>query len=696
VVSSSTILKYNILQAGVIGATSGAGTVDQTATIQSFVNRVVAEAQAVDEFTVAVIDFQALFYRVQNLTLPGNVHLRLNGAVLKYTSAAANPPTGPGNYVVCMYGNYNKITGGVVSAGGAAQTGVGGAWLMPSGAAYPGSPRSYQCRVDATFAFLAGRAIYDQGVANHIDRNIAMNCLLGASPSTLNHFMGVVETAGSDGYVNDGEYDASVVETAPNGVLLFRCPNTYDNPTIATTNGGITLPLVNGSIVLVSAGELSTTGGGVLSIGGHIVSYGKVSGSELKECYCADTGTIATATKCFRVLGFVCGFLKAGSTNWSQKNVAEFSDSGIYLGPTVYAHTAGSEVTLETSAKKKALVVDNACHLPAGETTVAIWSVSGETITFNQFTYTSISQTALTAPVTVNTVASTLAVESTAGWPSTGTFNYLGYKVTYTSIVDGTHIGGCTISEGSIEIPSGGYIRSNTLNECYVAASTLVVAVGRAVLSVSAGSPGNKSVADRADHNGGHGWLIGSGTGTITSPESLRNGLTADNAYDGYHNFSGSGAAYDVLVPHADSSAETNRMRYAIIDLDSSASATMHWIHPRWVLTHKYLFSSATAGGGFTLAETPTVENTTATPEVQGITAITCTKSEAITVTNFLNGIQGQRLTVMQNSHTTIENNANIVTKTKENIPPPASGFAALEFQRRGNGATPAPAWYQV
>jgi hypothetical protein len=693
---------FNLVNSGAVGTVGSASNTgqDHTALVQAFVNAVSVIANTLNPAAAAVIDCPCLHYRVQNVDLPGNVELRANGTRFTYVSSSSlNPPTGPGNYVFRVHSAYNGITGkGVISGNGASQPGIGGVWTQSAGQAAIGSARSYQCIIGKGIFFqqFAGRAVFDQGVANDIQKIIVQNSLLGAT--NIDHFMGAVEQAGTDGQVSVSEITPSVVETS-NGIAMPRCPTIYDTGSITTTNGEITLPLSNGTITLVSTTNASIHGG-LLSIGGHLITYRGVSGATLTGCYCADSGKIATATSIYAMTGFVSALHIAGGTNWSWATVAEFGDVPLTMGPSVLAHSVGSVELTTAGVGKKPVVVDNAIHFgniglngtAGGE--LAIWSASGTVITMNRFFYTSISEGTLEGVANLSTVGKTLQISSTTGWPASGSFDAHGYMVNYTSIVDGTHLGGCTIAAGTATLPSGTYIRSNTLNECYVASGTLTVGNNRAMISIGANGQRAKTWGVRSDFSRTHGVVSVTGSGQHSGVHCINGAQVADNAYDGWHVVAaGTASAFVDATKHwADNGSTTNRWRYGIFDA-GQASEPCHWESPRqFNCVSPYNIS---IGWTNLVPDTGTIlAVNSATPSVANHEVAVCENTSATTITNIGGGVPGQDLCLFQDSKTTIENNANIVTKTKENIPPAESGhLVPLHFKKL---RVPTVAWYQV
>lgn len=677
---------YNIVNSGAIGSpvSSGGGTqnLDHTALVQAYINAVSAIALSVSAFARAVIDWPTLHYRLQNVSLPGNVKLRLNGAVCQYVASSGilTPPSGPGNYVFRQYGAYNAIEGGHINGNGTSQPFVGGVWQMPAGAAGIGSARSYQSVVrDCTFDSLGGRAIYDQGVGNRqMSNRLAQNCLLSAT--NIGHFMGVFEQAGTDSQgCFDNEIGPSVVATV-NGIAVPRCPVTYDTAALGSTNGLITLPLANATVTLTAA-PVSGSAGGCLLIGGHVITYTNTSGVTITGATCADTGTIASGTSVFQAMGFVAAFAVGGANNWSGRNVCEFGDVGTHIGNSTKAHVAAG-ATLTTTANQT-IAVDNACHLSTSAGTLGIPTI-GAALSFPPFTYTSISETMTSAPITLSTTPQTLVVGATAGWPASGTFNLAGYTVSYSSIVDGTHVGGCTIASGpSNAIPSGTYMRSNVLNGCSVASGTMAITSGQAVTETG-GAAHTRMIVNRVDFPRSHGYVITGGSGSLTSCGCITGPAIATNSYDAFHNVSGSSASFQVLGPWETSTTGTNRWRTVVQDPASSASSFCQWLFP---VKGAAFRTAANAGTGPATVMYPegaavalTVNSTA--PIVDGISTGVHANTVATSVTNYTEGVTGQRIIILQDSNTTIVNGTTIITKSGANIAPPASGYAALQFKQ--------------
>jgi hypothetical protein len=693
---------FNIVNSGAVGSTiaSGGGTqnLDHTALLQAYINTVSAQAFAINAFAQAVIDWPPLHYRAQNLTVPGNVKLRGNGAVLQYvaSSGTLNPPTGPGNYVLRLYGSYNHVEGFTILGNNSAQPWTGGIWEMPTGGAGIGSSRSYQNFViNNRFSQLGGRAIYDQGVANHNDGNLTENSLLSAT--VIGHFMGVIEQAGTDAWCSSNEVGPSVTATV-NGVAVPRCPVTYDTAAFGTTNGAITLPLVAATVTLTVA-PTSGSSGGTLLIGGHVITYTGTSGVTITGATCADTGTIASGTSAYTAMGFVAAFAVGGANNWSYANVCEYGDVAIHIGNSTKAHVV-SGATLTITANQT-ITVDNSCHLFTGSgNSLGIPTISSSTVSFPAFTYTSISETNTTAAATLSTTPQTIPVVATAGWPASGTFILAGYTVTYTSIVDSTDIGGCTIASGaSTVIASGTYLRSNTLNGCSVATGTLTISSGQAVSEVS-GAAHVRMTAVRCDFPRSHGIIMTSGSGSITDSGCITGPAMGTNTYDAFHNVTGSSAALKI-----DGAWETNlsgtgvgsdRWRNLIQDSAQSGSSFCTWMNPKPGNAFRLASNSGFDGGWISLSSGPPIDLTvnSATPSVNGLTTCQCANTSATSITNFTTGFYGQQIILLQDTNTTIVNGSSIVTKSGSNISPPGTGLMALQFIAAYTGSV--MAWYQI
>jgi hypothetical protein len=575
---------------------------------------------------------------------------------------------------------------------GNALTGVGGVWLMSAGAAYVGSPRSFQCYVEGQiYDNLGDRAIFDQGVGNHLHVQLTENCMLAAT--ALPHFKGVVEQCGTDGWLRDSEIGPSVV-TISNGVAVPRSPTTYDFISIGTTNGSLSLPLSN-SVITMNAAPGTALTGGVLSIGGHIITYTAVSGSTYTGAYCSDTATITSGTAVYPVMGFVAAVATGGANNWTHANVCEFGDVGHYFGNSTKAITTGS-ASLTTSSTAT-IPLDNACHLLTAAGSQGIPVVSGTLVTFQVVNFTSISETTLSAAAPLNQAAANVTVVAASGWPASGSFAYKGLNVTYTSVVNGTTLGGCTIATGSVTLPSGAYIRCNALNGCSVPTGTFSVTAGMAITELS-GASNCRSENDRSDFSRTHSYVFCGGGGQIMAPMAIGGTVTADNVYDTYHNVAGPGSSYVVTNPGEEKASTTNDAARMILDVNSNGSVFNKWIHPIPGASYRLALTSATGGAWVNLVRGPGLPFTanTATPNVNNLSDAVTNNTSATTITNFSSGVIGQELNLLVDVNTTIASNANIVTKTGSSISPPGSGYAALKFKYMGYGASPTPAWYQL
>ena len=691
VLPDSTTGRYNAGNSG--AAFSGSG--DDTPLLQAYLNAVSAAVSA-NPYVIAHVDLPAgKDIRVQNLVIPPNVCIDMCGSRFRYVDASLNPPTGPGNYHVRHYGFGGQLRNGYIQGQGNAAPGVGGIWTMPPGGFGVSSAQATHCNVEnVTINNVSGRAVMSQGVAVAFNQCFAQNALLGAT--NVFHFMGVFEEAGTDCYQEQCEWGGSVLSnTFLNGQNAPRCPNVYDAPAQTTTNGTLNLPISNGSIALTSTSNFSTSGG-LVSIGGHLITYTGASGGNLTGCTCGDTATVTTGTSVFYPTGFVVGCVFGGASNHSNDVILENNDVGGYMGPNLLAN-ATSTATLTTTPQT--LPVDFAGYFLTSGGTLCTYSIASSAVTFNQFTYTSISETTLTATAALSTNASTVQVGSTTGWPSSGTFHAGGWTVTYTSIVDSTHLGGCTLSAGSVTLGSGQYIRADALNGAAVASSSLTLTAGTAsaaILSVNT-STDWKIKFLRAELSMSHGIVFGAGNGQLQSPRAQNNAKMGNKGGNGFHVVKSSATQFDVDNP-INVSTDGSQVYYAIVDNNASATNYNRWINPRPGNAFAGYFTGNSAGGWFTIARSPGLKLTvnSTTPSVLDNSVAVCANTGATTITNFTNGIIGQDLVVLQDANTTIANGASIVTKSGANITPPASGFAALRFVFCGFGTTPTPAWYQV
>ena len=236
----------------------------------------------------------------------------------------------------------------------------------------------------------------------------------------------------------------------------------------------------------------------------------------------------------------------------------------------------------------------------------------------------------------------------------------------------------------------------NTLTGVSVASSTVNLTTGQAILSAQLPSQIHTSKL-RGDLSMTHGWIVGPGSGQMQGAEALRCAVTADNIYYGFYAPAGAGSNWDFEMPRADSTSVTNRFQYAIVDQNTSGSNYNRWTFPRPLNCRNGYFTGNTAGGWFTIADSPGVQLATgATPNVSDNTAFVDANGSAMTITNFTGGVNGQEITFLQGVNTSIANNANIVTKSGATIAPPGAGYAALRFKKMGYGVAPTPAWFQV
>lgn len=168
----------------------GDGTTSDTTAIQATITAAAAAATAFATKATAIVNFGPKHYRASGLTLPGNVALVGNG-----TRISANG-SGP---IVTMNSAFGRVEGFYFIGGGSTQ-GAAGVQISTGGG-------HWNVVRDCVFDQFAGRAIYDQGIANWIERIFAQNCLLDTA--SLTTYTGVCEIVGTDSWVSNCEFTAS-------------------------------------------------------------------------------------------------------------------------------------------------------------------------------------------------------------------------------------------------------------------------------------------------------------------------------------------------------------------------------------------------------------------------------------------------------------------------------------------------------
>jgi len=412
---TASLVSLNLANSGAIGGANAAATVsmDHTSLIQTYINAASAAALAINIFAVAVIDVPALYYRVQNLNLPGNVKLRSNGGVFRYVDPSLSPPSGFGNFVMTHNGNYNQTEGLVIFGNGTAQPNVGGIWCMPGNVNGSGNPRAYKNIFrDVMVDNFGHRGVFDQGTNTIWKGGLIENVLL--SQTAPPYFLGAYETAGTDTMMSQAEITPSVVGTL-GGIQVPRAPTQYLQTALTTTNGSISLPLSSGTITLNSTAALVATGGAVL-IGGTLIAYTGVSGATLTGCTSGGSGTITTGTNVYAPIGFCAALVIGGTADWVTDTDAEIGDISVFLGPAMFA-TCLSNVTITTTPQS--ITVDSTNHIIPTGGTLQVVNNQATSWSATQLLYTSTS-----GGTTINGV--TVASGSTAltnGQAILGPFN---------------------------------------------------------------------------------------------------------------------------------------------------------------------------------------------------------------------------------------------------------------------------------
>lgn len=155
----------------------------------------------------------------------------------------------------------------------------------------------------------------------------------------------------------------------------------------------------------------------------------------------------------------------------------------------------------------------------------------------------------------------------------------------------------------------------------------------------------------------GNGWEFGAGGGTVTACTSRWNSGAASGTYDGVHVFDG---AYIFSNCLSYSPGSPNH-KYGFNDVsshnpyassfDASCKSVGH-------TTAAFATHSGVTGASVSRPDHPWVGVATAnaTPSIDGLASIKLGNGSAQNITNFLNGVEGQRLIVWGDGNSTIKN----------------------------------------
>jgi hypothetical protein len=174
----------------------------------------------------------------------------------------------------------------------------------------------------------------------------------------------------------------------------------------------------------------------------------------------------------------------------------------------------------------------------------------------------------------------------------------------------------------------------------------------------------------RADLNRGHGFELSGGGCTYTGCIALRNGRETDNTYDGFNVTAGVSVFSGCLADSSSGGGFTHR--YGFNDTQNSDASKNLYVGVRSLGHSTKAFNNAAFGAAFGIGNHPRAGLPTgATPSVDQITNAYCQNGGATTITNFLNGVGGQQLTIYGDGNTTIQHNGSpIVLKGGVNATP--------------------------
>lgn len=174
----------------------------------------------------------------------------------------------------------------------------------------------------------------------------------------------------------------------------------------------------------------------------------------------------------------------------------------------------------------------------------------------------------------------------------------------------------------------------------------------------------------RGELNYGHGWLIEGGSGRISDPMALRNSKAGDLLYDGFRVSAGGTVRYTITNAWSECDTSSPKHNNGICDLNVSVSIYNQWINPVDINANVGFFGANSTGTTFAFADHPPLVLTggTATPSVSGKKFFTANNGSAVTVTNFLRGVNGQQLLIKGDGFTTLAHNATISNTSGANL----------------------------
>jgi hypothetical protein len=182
-------------------------------------------------------------------------------------------------------------------------------------------------------------------------------------------------------------------------------------------------------------------------------------------------------------------------------------------------------------------------------------------------------------------------------------------------------------------------------------------------LPTGGASSGNRFSNCRADLNFGHGWEINGASNVFATCYALSNGGAANNTYDNWQFTSASGN--NVLSACFATSIVTNKPRYGFNDLATSAANKNYFSNCFSFAAVTAQYSTTTNNGSgfaFVSGSMKTLTANSTTPDVSGYERWVTANTGGTLITDFVNGTQGQRLTIFCNdANTTIQHNGSTI-----------------------------------
>ena len=177
----------------------------------------------------------------------------------------------------------------------------------------------------------------------------------------------------------------------------------------------------------------------------------------------------------------------------------------------------------------------------------------------------------------------------------------------------------------------------------------------------------NRITGSRADRCMGDGWVISGGSNTISATHAIQCGTAAADTYDGYRI---TGTHNRLMGPIVERQGGPRLLR-GIADELSSNTAQNEIHGPKCADgdAQTPFFNNSFLGGAFAFGSSAKrITTATATPNVSGRSLVQLAFGSAATVTSFVGGVNGQKITFLGNTSATIANNAVIKTKTGSDV----------------------------